>query len=164
MPKQFATSKYFRAKRLKFSILALSTNFCLIEIDLYGNTVWPQASGFQKVAKLTIFGIFNEAQNANEARFARNVEWYFFVIFKHCDVCFWHFCKETLLLLILAHLVEKHSVSWSFACPKTNHTLGKADRSFDENMKLLLLPSCSSHFRSSSFRLVARVNLTLYPL
>ena len=27
-------------------------------IDLSGNTVWPQDSGFQKFAKLTIFGIF----------------------------------------------------------------------------------------------------------
>ena len=32
---------------LKFLILALSTNFCPIKIDLSGNTVWPQASSFQ---------------------------------------------------------------------------------------------------------------------
>ena len=41
---------------LSFSILALSINFSLIESDLSGNTVWPQASGFQKLA---IFGIFD---------------------------------------------------------------------------------------------------------
>ena len=28
--------------------------------DLYGKTVWPQALGFQNLAKLTIFGIFSE--------------------------------------------------------------------------------------------------------
>ena len=46
-----------------------------------GNNVWPQASGFQKLPKLTIFGIFNQllsTQNVNTARFARNVEWDFF--------------------------------------------------------------------------------------
>ena len=63
---------------LKFWILAFLTNFCPIKIDLSGNTVWPQSSDFQKHAKLTIFGIFNEllsTQNVNIARFARNVEW-----------------------------------------------------------------------------------------
>ena len=32
-----------------FLILAFSTNFCPIKTDLSGNTVWPQASGFQKL-------------------------------------------------------------------------------------------------------------------
>ena len=47
---------------------------------LSGNTIWPQASGFQKLAKLTSFGIFSEllcSQNVNVARFARNAEWDF---------------------------------------------------------------------------------------
>ena len=43
---------------LNFSILAFSANFCPIKNDLSGNTVWQQASGFQKVANLAIFGIF----------------------------------------------------------------------------------------------------------
>ena len=30
------------------SILAISTNFCHIKIDLSGNTIWPQASEFSK--------------------------------------------------------------------------------------------------------------------
>ena len=42
---------------LNISILAFSTNFCPIKTDLSGNTVWPQASDFQKLAKLAIFGI-----------------------------------------------------------------------------------------------------------
>ena len=37
---------------LSFSILAFSTNFCPIKSDLSGNTVWPQASGFQKLTKM----------------------------------------------------------------------------------------------------------------
>ena len=41
-----------------FSILAFSTNFCLIKIDLSGNTVWPQASGLQKLAKMDHFWHF----------------------------------------------------------------------------------------------------------
>ena len=39
-------------------ILAFSTNFCSIKSDLSGSAVWPQASAFEKLAKLTIFGIF----------------------------------------------------------------------------------------------------------
>ena len=39
-------------------ILAFSTNFCPIKTDLSGNTVWPQASGFQKLAKMDHFWHF----------------------------------------------------------------------------------------------------------
>ena len=82
--------------------LAFYINFCPKKSDLSGNTAWPQASGFQKLAKLTIFGIFNEAQNAYEARFARNVEWYFFVIFKHRGLQFinygWEGVQEVIML------------------------------------------------------------------
>ena len=35
---------------LSFSTVALSTSFFPIKSDLSGNTVWPQASGFQKLA------------------------------------------------------------------------------------------------------------------
>ena len=61
--------------------------FCPILTDLSGNTVCPQATGFQKLAKLTIFGIFNELlspQNVNVARFARLVNKTFSGILKHC--------------------------------------------------------------------------------
>ena len=38
--------------------MAFSTNFCPIKTDLSGNTVWPQASGFQKLVKMdNFFGI-----------------------------------------------------------------------------------------------------------
>ena len=70
---------------LNFSILAFSTNFWPIKNDPYGNSVWPQALGFQKSPNWTIFGIFYEllsTQNVNLARFARNVEWYFFCDFQ----------------------------------------------------------------------------------
>ena len=49
--------KLLKMSHLKFSILAFSTNFCPINTDLSGNTVWQQSSVFQKLAKLTIFGI-----------------------------------------------------------------------------------------------------------
>ena len=39
-------------------ILAFSTNFCPIKSDLSGNTVWPQASGFQKLDKKNHFWHF----------------------------------------------------------------------------------------------------------
>ena len=56
----------------------ISTNFCPIKSYLSGNTVWPQASGFEKLAKLIIFSILI----VNLARFARNVELDFFCNFQ----------------------------------------------------------------------------------
>ena len=46
---------------------------------------WPQAAGFQNLAKRSIFGIFYKllsTQYVNVARFARNVEWDFFCDFQ----------------------------------------------------------------------------------
>ena len=39
-------------------ISAFSTNFCPLKSDLSGNTVWLQASGFQKLAKMDHFWHF----------------------------------------------------------------------------------------------------------
>ena len=39
-------------------ILAFSANFCPIKTDLSGNTNWPQALGFQKLAKMDHFWHF----------------------------------------------------------------------------------------------------------
>ena len=62
-----------------FSILAFSTNFCLV--TLFDRKLQV----FKKSPKLTIFGIFNEllsTQNVNVGRFARNVERDFFCDFQ----------------------------------------------------------------------------------
>ena len=70
---------------LNFLVLACSTNFWPIKIDMSGNTVWPQASGFQKLAKMDFWRFFYEhlsTQNVNVARFARNVECDFFCDFQ----------------------------------------------------------------------------------
>ena len=48
-----------KMSHLNFSILAFSTTFCPIKTDLSGNTVWRQASAFQKLLKMELFGIFN---------------------------------------------------------------------------------------------------------
>ena len=50
--------KLLKMSHLNFWILAFSTNFCPITTDLPGNTVWPQASYFQKLAKMDHFGHF----------------------------------------------------------------------------------------------------------
>ena len=63
-----------------FSILVFSTNFCPIESDMSVNTVWLQASGYQKLAKITLFEFlisFLATPNVNVARLACNVEWDF---------------------------------------------------------------------------------------
>ena len=44
---------------LNFWILAFFANFCPLKTDLSGNTVWPQASGFQKLAKIDHFWHFS---------------------------------------------------------------------------------------------------------
>ena len=69
---------------LILSILTFSTNFW---------PIWPDwkhclTARFRvsKLDKLAIFGIFNEVLSiVNVARFARNVEWDFSEIFKHCE-------------------------------------------------------------------------------
>ena len=43
-----------KMSHLNFWILAFSTNFCPIKIDLSGKTVWPQASGFKNSSKSNI--------------------------------------------------------------------------------------------------------------
>ena len=55
------------------NLLTFSTDFCPIKYDLSGDTAWTQASGFQKLAKVTIFNELLSTQNVNVARFARNM-------------------------------------------------------------------------------------------
>ena len=50
---------YSKCRIWIFLILAFSTNFCRFKTDLSGNTVWPQASGFQKLAKMDRFGFLD---------------------------------------------------------------------------------------------------------
>ena len=50
--------KLLKLSHLNFGILVFSTNFCPNKTDLSGNTVWPQASGFQKLAKMDHFWHF----------------------------------------------------------------------------------------------------------
>ena len=59
-PQALHTSpQLLKMARLKFWIFAFLNNFCPIKSDLFGKTVWPQTSYFQKLAKWTIFGILN---------------------------------------------------------------------------------------------------------
>ena len=83
--------KIVKMSHLNFSILAFPIKFCLIKSDLSGNTVWLQASGFQKLAQKDHFWHFWSTfvhLNVNVARFARNVECHFFSDFQTpCVVC-----------------------------------------------------------------------------
>ena len=58
--KNMKRGKHIVYKLIKMShwILAFSTNFCPIKTDLFGNTIWPQASRFQKLAKMDHFWHF----------------------------------------------------------------------------------------------------------
>ena len=53
VPKHYTVFEYPPKSRIfNLTILAFSTNFCPIKIDLSGNAVWPQGSGFQKLAQM----------------------------------------------------------------------------------------------------------------
>ena len=56
--------------------------FTIFKTELPGNYVWPQASGFQKLAKVPFLAILMNFWNVNVARFARNDEWDFFYDFQ----------------------------------------------------------------------------------
>ena len=81
-------SQYLKiTQNVTFELLDFGTfhQFCPIKSDLSGKTVWLQTSGFQKLAKINHFSIFNEllsTQIVNVARFARNVECDFFFDFQ----------------------------------------------------------------------------------
>ena len=65
--------------------MGISASFCHFKIGLSGNNVWPQASRCHKLAKLTIFGIFNKllcTQKVNLACFGHDAEWDFFFDFQ----------------------------------------------------------------------------------
>ena len=47
--------KLLKMSHLNFGVLPFPTNFCPIKTDMSGNTVWPQASGFQNLAKMDNF-------------------------------------------------------------------------------------------------------------
>ena len=53
-----STMKITQNVAFKFLNFGISTNFCPFKTDLSGNTVWPQASGFQKLAKMHHFWHF----------------------------------------------------------------------------------------------------------
>ena len=99
---------------LDFWILTISINFCPFRNDLSGNTVRPQASGFQKLAKIDPFGIFNEllsTQNVDVARFARNVECDFFGDFQTLCQCGNRF------MMVLTARISFRVWQWFF-CPR----------------------------------------------
>ena len=50
--------KLLKMSHLSFWILAFSINICPSKTDLSGNTVWPEASGFQKIVKMDYFWHF----------------------------------------------------------------------------------------------------------
>ena len=50
--------KLLKMSHFNFWIMAFPTIFCPIKTDLSGNTVWPQASSFQKLVKMDHFWHF----------------------------------------------------------------------------------------------------------
>ena len=145
-----------KMSHLNFSIFAFSTNFCPFKSDLSGITVWPQASDFQKVAKIDHFGISIEllsTQNVNVARFARNVKWDLFCDFRTlCDTFLFlgWICRWVNWLELLFHFLvspNEHSRSlriqmckeskWGlFYYPMDSKRMGMSDK--DQLWELLL--------------------------
>ena len=73
---------------LNVLILVIYTIFCQFKIDLSGNTVWPQASGFQKLDKIDYFWHFEWTFVHSKCKCSWLRSHYcmrlFSVIFKHC--------------------------------------------------------------------------------
>ena len=87
--------KLLKMSHLNFWILAFSSMFCLIKTDLSGNTVWPRASGFQKLAKMDHLRHFSltfvhSKCKRSFARNVRNVKWDFFCDFQTLCVYVYH--------------------------------------------------------------------------
>ena len=80
-------------KKCRIWILTISINFYPFRNDLSGNTVRPQASGFQKLAKIDPFGIFNELLSPQNINVELNET--FSVIFKHRE-CMWYVLAKLL--------------------------------------------------------------------
>ena len=86
--------KLLKMSHLNFWILPFSTNFCPFKTDLSGNTVWPQALDFQKLAKMEHFWHFfhskyKRSSLRSQCRLSQRIEnsykWYLF---------FAHFAKK----------------------------------------------------------------------
>ena len=95
--------KITQMSHFNFWILAFSTNCCPIKTDLFGNTVWPQASDFQKTRQnwpfLASLINFLSTQNVNLPRIAHNVEWDFFWNFQ--TPCLWRIASSQIKVEIL---------------------------------------------------------------
>ena len=70
--------------QLNVSIKAFSTNFCLIKSYLSGNTVWLQASDFQKIAKMDHFEHFLLTFVHSKCKQLECWMRFFLWFFKHC--------------------------------------------------------------------------------
>ena len=97
-------------------ILAFSTNFCPIKTNLSGNTIWPQASGFQKLAKMDHFWHFwlTFVHSKCKRSFARNIEWDFSCDFQTPCIGDTLFVSKSLRLcwqLIVWNLTMRKSLS-----------------------------------------------------
>ena len=117
---------------MNYSILAFSTIFRPIKVDMSGNTVWPQASGFQKIAKIDHSWNF-QWFFVNVARSANNVQWDFLCDFQTpCLFRDWHHLQ-------LAFAIGSLSlVSYFFVIPESPRWLVSKNR-VQEAQELLWL-------------------------
>ena len=82
------SQNYSKYRICIFLVLPFSTNFCLIKSDLYGYTVWLQASAFQNLSKLDHFWhLYRTFVHWKCKRSTLRTQFWmrlFGVIFKHC--------------------------------------------------------------------------------
>ena len=88
---------------LNFLNLAFSTNLCPIKIALSGNSVWPKASDYQKLAKM-----LNET---------------FSVIFKQCELSWLKIQilsdkKNIWIFAPISVILARYARLWELFCPK----------------------------------------------
>ena len=111
-----------KMSHLNFSILAFTTNFCPIKIDMSGNTVWQQASSFQKNRQIVPFLAFliNFFHSKCKLVSLAILNATFCAIFNHCDGAeiklvnfphFWKFQKVTFWYYLCFSFLSKIKMS-----------------------------------------------------
>ena len=114
--------KLLKMSHLNFWILAFYTNFCPIKIDPSGNTVWPQASGFQKLAKMDYLWHFHSTfvllkckrSSLRSQCWMRLFLWFSNTVYSQVSICLKTLCLTK--YFVICHTL--HVLNSSVLCSK----------------------------------------------
>jgi len=130
--------KLLKMSHLNFWNLAFSTNFCPIKTDLSGNTFWPQALVFPKLAKMDHF-------------------WYFWLTFVHSKYKHSSLrsqCWMRLLLIFITFLLlqKPPDLATNYALTMRWDAKWRAVQSNVTVKEIIATLQCPTHFHSVLWR------------